>query len=135
MGITKKPMTIIFVAFISKSQYQIVSRVHSLFVLLVVVNGKLARVLDRAVFCTMYSKWINEDNWSSSMFFGISLLYGIILLFFIATFDMFFIYFSGNISQILIVSVRGLHAIYRIYTTRDSTVFNVNDNVEFMMGG
>lgn len=46
---------------------------------------------------------------------------------------MFFIYFSGNISQVLIVSVRDLHAIYRIYTTRDSTVFNVNDNVEFMM--
>ncbi len=44
---------------------------------------------------------------------------------------MFFIYFSGNISQVLIVSVRDLHALYRIYTTRDSTVFN--DNVEFVM--
>lgn len=98
MGITKKVNDDYFSSVYFEKPVSDSDRVHSLFVLLVVVNGELARVLDRSVCCTMYSKWVNEDNWSSSMFFGISLLYGIILLFFIATFDMFFIYFSGNIS-------------------------------------
>lgn len=60
-----------------------------------------------AVLCTMYSKKLSEAGWTSSMILA-NRYYGIILLSFIATFDIFFIYFSGNISWIMAVTAIGV---------------------------
>ncbi|MED3802292.1 hypothetical protein P4562_10175 [Lysinibacillus xylanilyticus] len=53
-----------------------------------------------AVLCTMYSKRLSEAGWTTSMILA-NRYYGIILLSFFATFDIFFKYFSGNISWVI----------------------------------
>lgn len=60
-----------------------------------------------AVLCTIYSKRLSEAGWTTSMILA-NRYYGIILLSFSATFDIFFNYFSGNISWILAVTVIGV---------------------------
>lgn len=60
-----------------------------------------------AVLCTMYSKRLSEAGWTTSMILA-NRYYGIILLSFFATFDIFFKYFSGNISWIIAVTVVGV---------------------------
>jgi len=56
-----------------------------------------------AVLCTMCSKKLSEAGWTTSMILA-NRYYGIILLSFFATFDIFFKYFSGNISWIIAVT-------------------------------
>ena len=60
-----------------------------------------------AVFCTRYSKKLSEAGWTSSMILT-HRYYGIILLSFVATYDVFFYYFSGNIMWIIAVTVVGV---------------------------
>ncbi|MFJ6208566.1 EamA family transporter [Lysinibacillus sp. NPDC092081] len=60
-----------------------------------------------AVLCTMYSKRLSEAGWTTSMILA-NRYYGIILLSFFATFDIFFKYFSGNISWIIAVTAVGV---------------------------
>ncbi|MEY9974853.1 drug/metabolite transporter (DMT)-like permease [Lysinibacillus sp. RC46] len=60
-----------------------------------------------AVLCTIYSKKLSEAGWTTSMILA-NRYYGIILLSFFATFDIFFKYFSGNISWIIAVTVMGV---------------------------
>lgn len=60
-----------------------------------------------AVLCTMYSKRLSEAGWTTSMIL-VNRYYGIILLSFFATFDIFFKYFSGNISWIIAVTAVGV---------------------------
>jgi hypothetical protein len=60
-----------------------------------------------AVLCTMYSKKLSEAGWTTSMILA-NRYYGIILLSFFATFDIFFKYFSGNISWIIAVTAVGV---------------------------
>ena len=60
-----------------------------------------------AVPCTMCSKKLSEAGWTTSMILE-NRYYGIILLSFFATFDIFFKYFSGNISWIIAVTVVGV---------------------------
>jgi len=60
-----------------------------------------------AVLCTMYSKRLSEAGWTASMILA-NRYYGIILLSFFATFDIFFKYFSGNISWIIAVTAVGV---------------------------
>jgi drug/metabolite transporter (DMT)-like permease len=49
-----------------------------------------------AVSCTIYSRKLSEAGWTTSMILA-NRYYGIILLSFLATYDVFFKYFSGNI--------------------------------------
>ena len=60
-----------------------------------------------AVLCTRYSKKLSEAGWTSSMILT-HRYYGIILLSFMATYDVFFDYFSGNIMWIIAVTVVGV---------------------------
>ncbi|MFJ7732636.1 DMT family transporter [Lysinibacillus sp. NPDC097231] len=60
-----------------------------------------------AVLCTMYSKRLSEAGWTTSMILA-NRYYGIILLSFSATFDIFFDYFSGNILWIVAVTAMGV---------------------------
>jgi drug/metabolite transporter (DMT)-like permease len=60
-----------------------------------------------AVLCTIYSKRLSEAGWTTSMILA-NRYYGIILLSFFATFDIFFKYFSGNISWIIAVTAIGV---------------------------
>ncbi|MGE7945521.1 EamA family transporter [Lysinibacillus sp. NPDC093688] len=60
-----------------------------------------------AVLCTIYSKRLSEAGWTTSMILA-NRYYGIILLSFFATFDIFFKYFSGNISWIIAVTAVGV---------------------------
>ncbi|MFT9820022.1 EamA family transporter [Lysinibacillus sp. NPDC056185] len=60
-----------------------------------------------AVLCTIYSKKLSEAGWTTSMILA-NRYYGIILLSFFATFDIFFKYFSGNISWIIAVTAVGV---------------------------
>ncbi|PJO45566.1 hypothetical protein [Lysinibacillus xylanilyticus] len=60
-----------------------------------------------AVPCTMCSKKLSEAGWTTSMILA-NRYYGIILLSFFATFDIFFKYFSGNISWIIAVTAVGV---------------------------
>ncbi|MCL1694552.1 DMT family transporter [Lysinibacillus sp. BPa_S21] len=60
-----------------------------------------------AVLCTIYSKRLSEAGWTTSMILA-NRYYGIILLSFFATFDIFFKYFQGNISWIIAVTAMGV---------------------------
>ncbi|MFJ7666792.1 DMT family transporter [Lysinibacillus sp. NPDC097195] len=60
-----------------------------------------------AVLCTVYSKKLSAEGWTTSMILA-HRYYGIILLSFLATYDTFFDYFSGNIGWILIVTATGV---------------------------
>ncbi|MGE7926514.1 hypothetical protein [Lysinibacillus xylanilyticus] len=60
-----------------------------------------------AVLCTMYSKKLSEVGWTTSMILA-NRYNGIILLSFFATFDIFFKYFSGNISCVIAVIAVGV---------------------------
>lgn len=60
-----------------------------------------------AVLCTRYSKKLSGAGWSSSMILT-HRYYGIILLSFMATYDILFKYFSGNILWIIAVTVVGV---------------------------
>lgn len=60
-----------------------------------------------AVLCTVYSKKLNEAGWTTSMILA-NRYYGIILLSFLATYDEFLKYFSGNIGWILSVTATGV---------------------------
>lgn len=60
-----------------------------------------------AVLCTRYSKKLSDAGWTSSMILT-HRYYGIILLSFVATFDNFFNYFSGNIIWIIAVTAVGV---------------------------
>lgn len=60
-----------------------------------------------AVLCTRYSKKLSEAGWTSSMILA-HRYYGIILLSFMATYEIFFKYFSGNILWIIAVTVGGV---------------------------
>lgn len=59
------------------------------------------------VLCTRYSKRLSDAGWTSSMILT-HRYYGIILLSFMATYDIFFKYFSGNILWIIAVTVGGV---------------------------
>ncbi|MFJ7661878.1 hypothetical protein ACIQXW_05685 [Lysinibacillus sp. NPDC097162] len=55
----------------------------------------------------MYSRKLSEEGWTTSIILA-DRYYGIILLSFIATYDVFFEYFSGNIGWILAVTATGV---------------------------
>lgn len=60
-----------------------------------------------AVLCTLYSKKLSELGWTSSMILA-KRFYGIILLSFMATYDVLLGYFLNNIGWILIMTVLGV---------------------------
>lgn len=60
-----------------------------------------------AVLCTVYSKQLSQLGWTSSMILS-KRFYGIILLSFIATYDVMFTYLLENIDWILLMTVIGV---------------------------
>ena len=85
-----------------------------------------------AVLCTRYSKKLSEAGWTSSMILT-HRYYGIILLSFMATYDVFFYYFSGNITVDNRSDGGGCHAPDVLIATRYSALHNFNGNDEFML--
>ncbi|MEK4423640.1 DMT family transporter [Solibacillus sp. FSL K6-1523] len=60
-----------------------------------------------AVFCSIYSKQLNELGWTSSMILAKRYI-GIIIISFLFTYDLIIPYFKANITWILLITVLGV---------------------------